>query len=89
MTSFRGLTPLGSTKPAAPRLDRTIDEQRRTLALAVIAAGRLARGETLTDAERAALDAVAGEAPLSPLDAQRKAFADQVILAGKMRRNEA
>ncbi len=38
--------------------------------------------------QRAALDAYAGDDGRSPIDAQHKAFAEQVILAGKMRRNE-
>ena len=83
MTNF-GLTPLG-TRPAAPRPD-DIDEHRATFATAVIAAGKLRRSEPLSDAERAALDAYADDE--APIDAQSKAVAEQVILAGRIRRNE-
>ncbi len=79
------LTPLGEALRRAVAPDRREPDAER-LALAVVAAGKLRRAEPLSDAERAALDAYAGEEP--PIDEQRKAFVEQVILAGKMRRNE-
>lgn len=81
------MTPLGSALRRAAAPDQREPDTAR-FALAVVAAGKLRRAEQLTDAERAALDAYAGDEERSPIDAQRKAFAEQVILAGKMRRNE-
>ena len=85
------MTPLGSAalrRAAAPRPENmTLDERRSLTARAVVAIGRQCGGEQLTAEDQAAIAAFEPEP--TELDARRKAVVDQVILAGKMRRNEA